>query len=301
MNLSSTEAWPQAFTYRLFPHWHARRAAARIFLPPVIPRRAWELRAENNAERIQMSSGLNVLHWQAEGHAAGGRVLLVHGWGSRAAQMAGFVPQLLAQGYSVYALDAPAHGRSAGQVCEPLQYAQAVTQTIAALGGVTGLIAHASGALAASLAVRQGAQLNALVLLAAPSSLQHLLQEQMQSLTWSHDRQQRFFTALEARLGERLSYFETATGLAQKKLRLLLVHDHDDRECSAHNLDLLCQSLPQAEAWLTYGLGHRKLMRSVEVQHRVARFLAAQQAVADTPWCLAAVDMQRHQSHRGAA
>ena len=43
-------------------------------------------------------------------------VLLAHGWGGYAAQMRGFVPQLLAAGYRVVAYDQPAHGLSEGKL-----------------------------------------------------------------------------------------------------------------------------------------------------------------------------------------
>lgn len=275
MNLASTGAWPQAVVARIFPHWQARRAAKRLFIPPPVPRRAWELRAESSATRTQIPCGLSLLRWHSGNADSRGNILLVHGWGSRAAQMAGFVPQLLEQGFTVYALDAPAHGHSSGDECAPHGHAQAILEAIAALGGVQGLVAHASGAMAAALAIRHGAQIPALVLLATPHSLQRLLQQQLESMAWPQRLQTYFYQALEQNLGEALSRYDTAWALARHTQRLLLVHDQDDEECSAQNLSLLSQALPAAEVWLTHGLGHRKLMRSVEVQHRVSRFLAA--------------------------
>src|SRR5688500_6559183 len=45
----------------------------------------------------------------------GPAILLVHGWGSRGARLASFLPPLTEAGYSVVAFDAPGHGASAGK------------------------------------------------------------------------------------------------------------------------------------------------------------------------------------------
>src|SRR5438105_1441963 len=42
------------------------------------------------------------------------RILLVHGWGGKAAQFFSFVGPLLENGFEVIAFDAPAHGLSSG-------------------------------------------------------------------------------------------------------------------------------------------------------------------------------------------
>src|SRR6266446_3807256 len=54
--------------------------------------------------------GRRLRAWRWGGRGA--PVLLVHGWGGRAGQMAAFAPPLLDAGLSAVAFDGPAHGHS---------------------------------------------------------------------------------------------------------------------------------------------------------------------------------------------
>ena len=53
-------------------------------------------------------------------------VLLLHGWDGRAAQMISFVEPLVDAGYAVLAVDAPAHGASAGRQTNMLEWSLAL-------------------------------------------------------------------------------------------------------------------------------------------------------------------------------
>lgn len=78
--------------------------------------------------------------------AYGPIVLLVHGWNSSAAAMTHYVDPLLSQGYRVLALDAPAHGDSAGKQTNMLEYAKAISHVINYTGkNVEHVIAHSFG------------------------------------------------------------------------------------------------------------------------------------------------------------
>ena len=56
----------------------------------------------------------------------GPAILLVHGWGGRGAQLAAFVPPLVAAGHTVVAFDGPAHGDSPGRRATLLDFRDAI-------------------------------------------------------------------------------------------------------------------------------------------------------------------------------
>src|SRR5438045_2400376 len=89
----------------------AARVAERLFLTaPRYPAPAHETSVLAGARRtIVHVDGAPVTTW-TWGH--GPRVLLVHGWGGRGAQLASFVGPLVASGCSVVTFDAPGHGTS---------------------------------------------------------------------------------------------------------------------------------------------------------------------------------------------
>ncbi len=95
----------------LAPRLAALRAE-RMFLTPPRPRRpAGEraLIAGAQARTVPIGDGSHVETWT---WGNGPRVLLVHGWGGRGAQLGAFVEPLVSRGFSVVAFDAPGHGAS---------------------------------------------------------------------------------------------------------------------------------------------------------------------------------------------
>lgn len=91
---------------RIAPRWTAERMRRTFMVPGEWPPKDWELPLLASSERVTLRFGLSVLRW-GEGPA----VLLLHGWAGRPTQFAHLIEQLVGAGYSVYALDAPAHGR----------------------------------------------------------------------------------------------------------------------------------------------------------------------------------------------
>jgi len=80
-------------------------------------------------------------------------VLLAHGWGGHAAQMRGFVPRLLAEGFRVIAYDQPAHGLSEGRLTGLPDFAGALAAVAAHHGNVRHAIAHSLGGVAAAISL----------------------------------------------------------------------------------------------------------------------------------------------------
>lgn len=93
-------------------------------------------------------------------------VILIHGWGERAASLGGFIVPLSEAGCRVVGFDLPAHGRSAGQISHPLDAAAALREVAHHFGGAHAVIAHSLGATAALRAMSEGLPVNRAVLMA---------------------------------------------------------------------------------------------------------------------------------------
>lgn len=79
----------------------------------------------HDAERYTIDAGgtkLQCFHWAGSGPS----VLLLHGWESNSGRWYAFFEPLRQAGYSIYAFDAPAHGRSGGSRFNALIYAEAL-------------------------------------------------------------------------------------------------------------------------------------------------------------------------------
>ncbi len=92
------------------PKLVASKMRLAFMTPRALPLRDWELPLLASSERITLRFGLSALRW-----GQGPTVLLMHGWEGRPTQFASLINALVDAGYTVVALDGPAHGRSLGE------------------------------------------------------------------------------------------------------------------------------------------------------------------------------------------
>jgi pimeloyl-ACP methyl ester carboxylesterase len=96
----------------------------------------------------------------------GPTVLLMHGWSGHAGQMTEFVAPLTGAGFRVVAIDAPAHGGSAGRLSSLVHFADAMEAATAAFGPFRAVVAHSFGAAATVQAMLRGMEIGRLVFVA---------------------------------------------------------------------------------------------------------------------------------------
>jgi pimeloyl-ACP methyl ester carboxylesterase len=73
------------------------------------------------------------------------KILITHGWMSRAAYMVRFIRALQQEGYEVYALDFPAHGEAKGIQLPWIDAVATIRETINNFGPFYGVIGHSFG------------------------------------------------------------------------------------------------------------------------------------------------------------
>lgn len=213
-----------------------------------------------------------------------GTVLLMHGWQGRGSQLCAFVDPLLARGFRVVAFDGPGHGDSPGDYADALIFSIALRAVADACGDVCAVIAHSMGGAATNVAVGDGLDVDAVVLLAPPLSAETVTEDFADALRLtSRTRRslrrrlrQHFHTYAWQRLGpvERAAVHE--------KVAALIVHDEDDDEVPFVRGEALAATWPGAVLHITSGLGHRKILREAGVVATVVDFVdgAVAEAVA---------------------
>ena len=163
----------------IFPSFAAKQARGLFLRPRRYPVKDWEAQMETRGRRMSYSQGLSALAWGESER----KVLLVHGWESRATQMSGFVDELVNAGYQVIAIDGPAHGHSQGRRANPYLFAQAVTSAYQTLGPFEGVVGHSMGGNAVATAIAEGIDPSRVVLISSPSSIEGVLQRS-QHASW---------------------------------------------------------------------------------------------------------------------
>ncbi|VTS02500.1 alpha/beta fold hydrolase [Tuwongella immobilis] len=242
----------------------------RTFLTPPATR---EMQRE--ADLAQSARQMTVAHEemqiQAYSWGSGPRVMLVHGWGSRATHYFALIPMLVEMGFEVVAFDAPAHGRSTGDICSAPAISRALVAVVNSSGPVDAIVGHSLGGLSASMAIFRGMLVRRAVFLApccdiAPSVIDFASRSGM-SAEGQAEFVRIFRTEFDGQLGS------IGDLLAGKSLPMLLLHDPDDPDTPFHLTESLGKSRPDAVLQPLAGAGHRGIMRHKSMLAAVGDFL----------------------------
>ncbi len=217
--------------------------------------------------RLRTASGLVVHAWGQVGPL----VICIHGWQGAGHQFAHLARYLAAQGLRVWAVDAAAHGESPGKRATPVDLLYALREASALAGEPAAVIGHSLGAAMAMVACREGAPFTRRVLVAGPTSFAEVFDRFDRHMGLSPRARAALFGRIETHVGRTM---ESMNLLHQPPAgTALVIHDENDTEVPVQSTRSLAAVWPQAEVWVTQGLGHVRILRSEAVAHRVAEYL----------------------------
>lgn len=247
----------------------ADRALARRFCTPV-------RRRERPAPDLYDDAGFVVRNggrlpvWRA---GVGPRVLLVHGWDSRAAFWDRPARALVEAGFGVVTFDMPAHGQADGRRTNVLEMADAVLAVATPHGPFDVVVAHSAGAAAAALALRAGLTADRAVLIAPPVRPADFIFPLAGALGLPPWRGQGALAAMRREIGRDPNDADTVTAVAGLELPGLVIHDRNDRRTAWEEGRAVASAWPGARLLLTEGLGHNRVAWDGEVIREVVAFL----------------------------
>ena len=207
-------------------------------------------------------------------------VLLAHGWGGQAAQMRGFVPQLLAAGLRVIAYDQPAHGLSEGKLTGLPDFAGALAAVASHYSNVQHVIAHSLGGPATAIALSRGLNLQSVVLVSPPSDLVGYSRQFARWYWMPEARRRAMQAAIEERFGLRWFELEVPRLAPRLKTPVLVIHDHGDGVVPWAQGAALARAWPSARLLSTVGLGHGRILENDAVVRAAADFITGKSDVA---------------------
>jgi len=240
----------------------------QVFMTPrELPPRDWEMPLLASAERITLRFGLSALRW-----GQGPAVLLMHGWEGRPTQFASLITALVDAGYTVIALDGPAHGRSPGREANIVLFARAMLEAAAELPPLQGVVGHSMGGASAMLAVQLGLRTQTLVSIAAPARILGVLRGFARYFGLPPRARSAFIRKVEQDVGMQASRLDVAH--YQLDMPGLIVHAEDDTFVPVSESQLI------HEAWFDSRLlrleegGHQRVLADPRVIEGVLGLLA---------------------------
>ncbi|TXC78524.1 alpha/beta hydrolase [Luteibaculum oceani] len=239
------------------------KIGARMFLTPLrfpIPEKEEHLRSL--AEQSHFKSGNTDVYgyiWGKENN--GKKILLMHGWASRASHFTSLIETAVENGDTVYAIDAPGHGQSQGKQSDVIQFAQAILDWEQRVGKFDIGIGHSMGGTALLYAMTRGLSLQHLCLLAVPAVESEIIKVYCDKLNISEAAGQRIINTLEKRFQAPFKKY-TASYLAESisPQSVALFFDRNDKEVSEKNAQVLHDKLTQSKLFWVESYGHAKML-----------------------------------------
>lgn len=251
----------------------AALAAERLFLTPrrhARPQRERELLERAGSFTFETQYGpLHAWEWGTHGE----RVLLVHGWEGRGAQLGELVPPLLARGLRVITFDAPAHGDSPGSLSSFFHFAHSIELAARRFAPLRAIVTHSMGGGSLTWASRSGELAERLVMIAPPADVRDFTEPLSLGLGLEPAAVRKVEQRLARRFGVALDEVQTTRLAPQMTAPLLVIHDEDDRQVPIRSGELVASSWPGAKLLRTRGLGHRRILRDPDAIHAVLDFV----------------------------
>ena len=261
----------------------APRAAASLaeslFLKPL------RLRAPLREQWWATDAEEITLPWRGQPVLAGwswgwsGRVvLLVHGWGGRGLQMGAFAAPLVEAGFRVVAFDAPGHGKSPGGQSSLPEFAAAVEEVSAYLGGVEAIVAHSFGAAATTMTLGTSTHIEhppeRLVYVAPASDFESIAGRFSDLTGFTPKVVGQMRRRIEKRFDLRWQDVHPQVLAESMSQELLIFHDLEDQEVPLRDSRTLARAWPKAQLHQTQGLGHHGILRQEEIVTKATEFLS---------------------------
>ncbi len=254
----------------------AAAVAERMFLSPRRRRRPpseVEILATARRRTIRTEEG-DLVAWEWGGDDTAPRVLLVHGWEGRGAQLGALVDPLAELGFRVVTFDAAGHGESPGDRSSLFHFASGIERAAEQLGPFHAIVTHSMGGPSTLWASRHGSLASRLVMIAPPIDLRDFTRTLSRTLGLPESVRGRVHRRLGARFGVPIEDARADVLAPAMHEPLLVIHDEDDREVPIACGEALVRAWPHAELVRTRGLGHQRILRDQQTLRAVVWFVA---------------------------
>lgn len=205
------------------------------------------------------------------------KVLVSHGWGSKAADFNELISQLKEiPDVQVIAFDAPANGSSEGQLSNLLLFVQAIEAVVQKTGTPDVFIGHSLGGMANVIALNNlGIKPSLLISITPLILLKENFAQTMTGVGVPQDAQERFFTDFEARYNVSPSFF-TLAGHYQfdDTVNHWLAYDEQDMVLPYNYLKGFLDQHPSIQTKNYPEAGHERIIKSTALMHDIATQVA---------------------------
>ena len=226
----------------------------------------------NTSEKLSFGCNGDMIQYYRWG--TGDKVLLfLHGWQSHTFRWKNYIEAFSKEEFTIYAIDAPAHGLSGGKYLNLPIYSTVIERFLDRIPPVHTIVSHSLGSFAAlhtffrhpSLPVKQ------LVITGTPGEVKDFVKFYRDVLGLSDRTMRAIYMSFEENIQHLPEYYSAARFATGVTIPLLIIHDEHDNETPYHHAVAIHKLVKNSKLITTSGLGHN--LRSATVVKHVVDFV----------------------------
>ncbi len=194
----------------------------------------------------------------------GPKILVSHGWRSKASDFRRMIEALLEAGYVVEGIDMVAHGKSEGTQTALPEFRDILKDHYVKYGPYEAIIGHSLGGLAAGMVSSELAkdyQPKQLFLIAFPPYIRYFFKDIIASLGFKDEVYENFCLLVDKHYDQPIDYFDLRTKTKELDgIDLHFIYDEHDETVPLIRGHEIRDAYPEAQFVQTSGLGHYKIM-----------------------------------------
>lgn len=245
---------------------------------------ACELLSKERTNRIEIHTPRHhiIHHFAQPDNPAAPKVLITHGWMSRAAYMIKLIQALHNDGYEVFAMDFPAHGEAKGLQLTWMDAVLLLKETMDTLGPFYAVIGHSFGGAMLLNTMNLAAQLpqweikqepERMVLIAAPTNMRVPVRRLAKAVRLSGKGYRTLRQVFRQKAIADIEHLNYRHFAKRGKIRVLCIHGKDDTFIHPSQSIQLCQRYPHASLTIIPDTNHVDILINDRMKHAVRTFL----------------------------
>ena len=249
------------------------KIASILFLTPIrfkIPKKEIELSRLAKTKTIKFKNNKVQIYEWGVGKKA---ILLVHGWASRATQVAHLAVPLIKAGYKVYSFDAPAHGNSNGRHTHVLEFSDLIFRIKELHPEIESIIGHSMGGAACIYAITEGFIAKKCITIGSPSSAKWILKSFCNTLNVNSKLEKMIKDHLEAKFEKKIDDLSISNMVKSIDTDGLIIHCEEDIDSPVKSAHEIHKNWKNSKLVITKKLGHRRILKNKEVSQKIIDFL----------------------------
>ena len=200
------------------------------------------------------------------------RVLLLHGWESNTFRWRKLITELIREGFDIVAFDAPAHGKSSGQILNVILYAECVEE-IKKVYHPQFIVGHSVGGMTAvyhQYAYKPN-DIQKVVTIGSPSEFPEIMEFYQDLLKFNNRVMRALDQYFQKHFGFGIQDFSTSRFAKNLEVQGLLIHDELDTIAPYSSSERVHANWKGSKLIKTTGLGHS--LHQEEVNQQIVDFL----------------------------